>query len=111
MKNSYIENISKEFNYYKSLGENTFKQLSDSELQWAPNQDSNSIAIIVKHLSGNMLSRWTNIFLEDGEKPWRLAAYTTDRSVLFDFITSRTIVRSLWLCVCVFDPKRSFKLG
>ena len=72
MKNSYLESLFKEFNYYKFLGENTFNQLSDSELQWAPNQDSNSIAIIVKHLSGNMLSRWTNVFLEDGEKSWRL---------------------------------------
>jgi len=68
MKNSYIENISKEFNYYKSLGENTFKQLSDSKLQWVPNQDSNSIAIIVKHLSGNMLSRWTNTFFRRRRK-------------------------------------------
>ena len=68
---AYLENISKEFNYYKSLGEKTMDQLSDTELNWVPNEESNSIATIVKHLSGNMLSRWTNIFNEDGEKPWR----------------------------------------
>ena len=68
MKNSYIESISKEFNYYKSLGENTFKQLSDSELQWAPNQDSNSIAIIVKHLSGNMVIKMDEYFFRRRRK-------------------------------------------
>lgn len=97
MKNSYIDNISKEFNYYKSLGENTFKQLSDSELQWAPNQDSNSIAIIVKHLSGNMLSRWTNIFLEDGEKPWRLR----DEEFVIETSNKDTVLKqwnSGWTC-------------
>jgi len=67
----YLKSVSKEFNYYKSLGEKTMSQLSDAELNWTPNKESNSIATIVKHLSGNMLSRWTNIFNEDGEKPWR----------------------------------------
>jgi len=71
MKNSYLESLSKELNYYKSLGEKTIEQLSDAEMNWHPNQESNSIATIVKHLSGNMLSRWTNIFNEDGEKSWR----------------------------------------
>ena len=46
-------------------------QLSDTELNWTVNEESNSIATIVNHLSGNMLSRWTNIFKEDGEKSWR----------------------------------------
>jgi len=40
-------------------------------LQWQPNEDSNSITIIVKHIVGNMLSRWTNFLTEDGEKTWR----------------------------------------
>ena len=71
MKAPYLESVSKEFYYYKSLGEKTMNQLSDTELNWAPNKGSNSIATIIKHLSGNMLSRWTNIFNEDGEKSWR----------------------------------------
>jgi hypothetical protein len=66
-----LESVSKEFNYYKSLGEKTIGQLSDAELNWTLNEESNSVATIVKHLSGNMLSRWTNIFNEDGEKSWR----------------------------------------
>ncbi len=66
-----VESILKLFNYYKSLGERTFEALSDEELHWEPAPDANSISIIVKHLWGNMLSRWTNFLTEDGEKDWR----------------------------------------
>jgi len=65
------ENILKLFGYYKSLGERTFAVLSDEELHLEPATDANSISIIVKHLWGNMLSRWTNFLTEDGEKDWR----------------------------------------
>jgi len=68
MKAAFLQSLSKEFNYYKLLGEKTLVQLSDTELNWTPNEASNSPATIVNHLSGNMLSRWTNIFNEDGEK-------------------------------------------
>lgn len=61
----------KRFLYYKALGDETFAQLSDEQLFWQPNQESNSIAVIVKHLSGNMISRWTDFLTEDGEKSWR----------------------------------------
>jgi hypothetical protein len=66
-----IQNTLKLFNYYKDLGEKTFAVLSDEELHLEPSTDANSIAIIVKHLNGNMLSRWTNFLTEDGEKDWR----------------------------------------
>ncbi len=66
-----IENILKLFSYYKSLGERTFEVLSDEELHLEPATDANSVSIIVKHLWGNMLSRWTNFLTEDGEKEWR----------------------------------------
>lgn len=69
--NTYLSSIQKQFNYYKSLGEKTFSQLTDEQLFWEPNEVNNSIAIIVKHISGNMLSRWTNFLTEDGEKEWR----------------------------------------
>jgi len=68
---SYLTSIIKQFEYYKSLGDKTFEQLSFDEIQKELVQDSNSIAIIVKHLVGNMLSRWTHFLTEDGEKPWR----------------------------------------
>lgn len=71
MTNSYLSSIVKQFEYYKSLGDKTFKQLTDEEIHWQNNTESNSIAIIVKHVVGNMLSRWTNFLTEDGEKTWR----------------------------------------
>ncbi len=58
----------KRFEYYKSLGDKTFNQLTEEQLFWQYNDESNSIAIIVKHIAGNMLSRWTNFLTEDGEK-------------------------------------------
>ncbi|MXV50086.1 DUF1572 domain-containing protein [Pedobacter sp. HMF7647] len=71
MVNYYLESISKQFEYYKLLGERTFSQLKDEQLFWKYNDDSNSIAVIVNHLSGNMLSRWTDFLTSDGEKEWR----------------------------------------
>jgi hypothetical protein len=68
---SYLSSIIKQFEYYKMLGDKTFGQLTFEELQWQSQEDSNSISIIVKHLFGNMLSRWTNFLTEDGEKTWR----------------------------------------
>jgi len=67
----YIESVTKQFKYYKSLGEKTFSQLSDDDLFKQFNDESNSIAIIVKHMSGNMMSRWTDFLTTDGEKEWR----------------------------------------
>jgi uncharacterized damage-inducible protein DinB len=69
--NSYLSSTIKQFEYYKSLGDKTIGQLSFEDLQNEVAKDSNSIAIIVKHLVGNMLSRWTNFLSEDGEKEWR----------------------------------------
>jgi hypothetical protein len=68
---NYLESIRKQLTYYQMLGEKTFEQLSEAQLFWRCNADSNSIAIIVKHLWGNMLSRWTNFLEADGEKAWR----------------------------------------
>lgn len=67
----YIKSVLFEFNRYKTLGDNTFAQLSDENLLWKYGEENNNIAQIVKHLSGNMLSRWTNFSTEDGEKEWR----------------------------------------
>jgi len=67
----YLKSAITQFAYYKKLGEKTFAQLNDADLFWQFNAESNSIAIIIKHLSGNMLSRWTNFLITDGEKEWR----------------------------------------
>lgn len=61
----------KRFEYYKSLGDKSFEQLSDEQIFWQYNEESNSIAVIVHHVAGNMLSRWTHFLTEDGEKSWR----------------------------------------
>jgi hypothetical protein len=71
MINDYLESAKKQFEYYKVLGEKTFAQLSDEQLFWQYNEESNSITTIVKHLWGNMLSRWTDFLNTDGEKEWR----------------------------------------
>jgi len=67
----YIKSALFEFRRYKNLGDKTFARLSDIELCWKYGEHDNSIAQIVKHLSGNMLSRWTNFLTEDGEIEWR----------------------------------------
>ncbi len=66
-----LKSIVKQFEYYQSVGEKTFGQLDDKDLFWQYNEQSNSIAIIVNHLWGNMLSRWTDFLTADGEKEWR----------------------------------------
>jgi hypothetical protein len=71
MEKDYLESSIKLFEYYKLLGEKAIEQLSDDKLFWQYNEDSNSIAIIVQHLWGNMLSRWTDFLTTDGEKEWR----------------------------------------
>lgn len=71
MEDNYLDSVKKQFEYYKLLGDRTFAQLSEEDLFWQYDPESNSIAITVKHLWGNMLSRWTNFLTEDGEKTWR----------------------------------------
>lgn len=67
----YLTTVIKRLKYYKELGEKTFEQLNDKDLHYLPTSESNSIAIIIQHLAGNMLSRFTNFLTEDGEKEWR----------------------------------------
>ncbi len=57
--------------YYKELGDNTFAQLNEADFHYQPNESSNSIAVIIQHMAGNMLSRWTDFLHSDGEKEWR----------------------------------------
>ncbi|SFJ18871.1 DUF1572 domain-containing protein [Myroides guanonis] len=71
MNLDYLTSVKKQFAYYKQLGDKTFDQISDENIFWQYNPESNSIAIIVKHLWGNMMSRWTEIFTTDGEKETR----------------------------------------
>lgn len=68
---NYLKNVVFEFHRYKTMGDKTFAQLNDEDILWKFTQTDNSISIIVKHIVGNMLSRWTNFLTEDGEKLWR----------------------------------------
>jgi len=68
---SYLEDSLAVFAYYKKLAERAMDQLTDEQLFATLDDEANSIAIIVKHMSGNMLSRWTGFLTTDGEKPSR----------------------------------------
>lgn len=71
MNEDFLTSAKRQFEYYRHLGEQTIEQVPEDKLFWQFNEESNSIAIIVKHLHGNMLSRWTDFLTADGEKVWR----------------------------------------
>jgi hypothetical protein len=68
---NFIESARKQFMQARTLGEKSMEQVPDDKISWQYNPESNSIATIVKHMAGNMLSRFTDFFTSDGEKPWR----------------------------------------
>ena len=69
--NEFLQSAIKRLKSYKELGDKTFAQLTDNDLHFQPNEASNSIAVIIQHMAGNMLSRWTDLLSSDGEKEWR----------------------------------------
>ncbi|OYU53892.1 MAG: hypothetical protein CFE25_17550 [Chitinophagaceae bacterium BSSC1] len=86
----FLKDCIKRFQYYKELGDKTLDQVNQEELHWMPSSESNSIALIIQHLHGNMKSRWTNFLTEDGEKPWRnrdqeFEPQTCTKAQAFDF--------------------------
>ncbi|MFN8236631.1 MAG: DUF1572 domain-containing protein [Chitinophagales bacterium] len=90
MQTNYLTSAHKLFAYYKKLGEEAMAQVGEKELFHQPDEDSNSIAIIVQHLAGNMLSRWTDFLTTDGEKEWRnrdaeFEANITNRAALLEY--------------------------
>lgn len=66
-----LEGLRKEFLRYKTVGEKSLAQATDDALNRIPSADGNSIAMIVRHISGNLVSRFTDFLTADGEKPWR----------------------------------------
>jgi uncharacterized damage-inducible protein DinB len=68
---SYLEDSIALFRFYKKMAEGAIEQVTDEQLFATLDEEMNSIAIIVKHMSGNMRSRWTNFLTSDGEKPDR----------------------------------------
>lgn len=88
---SYVKDSTDLLRYYKKLAERAMEQCPDESLFAALDQESNSIAIIVKHMAGNMRSRWTDFLTRDGEKPDR------NRDTEFeDAPKTRTELLALW---------------
>ncbi|MGD6900065.1 DUF1572 family protein [Bacillus infantis] len=67
----YLTIVNEQFKHFKERAEKGIQQLSEDELHWKPSEDSNNIAIILQHLSGNMHSRWVDFLTADGEKSYR----------------------------------------
>lgn len=87
----YMKTITARFNSMKVTAEKTFDQLDEDMLFWRANEQSNSISVIVKHMSGNMVSRWSDFLHTDGEKSSR------DRDGEFeDTITNRNDLLDVW---------------
>jgi hypothetical protein len=106
LETNYLKSIKQQFEYYKILGEKAIEQLEEEQLFIALNEDSNSIATIVKHISGNMLSRWTDFLTSDGEKEWR------NRDAEFENdINSKTELLVIWNkgWSCLFDAINPLK--
>jgi len=104
--NDYLVSVKKQFLYYKTLTDKAMSQLTEEQLFYSTNDDTNSIAIIVKHLNGNMLSRWTDFLTTDGEKDWR------NRDEEFDnpYTDKETLLKRWeegWKCL--FDALESLK--
>lgn len=91
MEKLYINSVLKQLTHFKNLAYLTFERLTDEELNWQFSKETNSIATIAKHISGNMLSRWTNIFTEDGEKIWR----QREKEFEHEYISKESLV-SIW---------------
>lgn len=106
MDSNYIDSVKKLFLYYKIIAEKAMHQLEPGQLFTSANEDTNSIAVIVKHLSGNMLSRWTDFLTSDGEKDWRdRDGEFEENPELVDANQAKTELLAVWEkgWQCLFD--------
>jgi hypothetical protein len=97
----YLEDAIANFRGYKKLAEGAFVQVSDEQFFLALDEEANSIAVIIKHMVGNMLSRWTDFLTSDGEKPNR----NRDMEFVITPETTRDGLLADWEkgWACVFD--------
>jgi hypothetical protein len=104
---NYLDDARKAMRAYKKLAEKAFDQLKDDEYFVTLDEESNSVAVVMKHMAGNMISRWTDFLTTDGEKP--------DRNRDYEFVivpdTTKDEMRDFWErgWQCVFaalDPLR-----
>ena len=91
LEQQYLSIAITQFRHFKERAELAFSQLTDDELHWKPSEESNTIAIIIKHLSGNMHSRWVDFLTTDGEK-----SYRNRNDEFFDELLSREELLYKW---------------
>ncbi|PYS75138.1 MAG: hypothetical protein DMF73_01650 [Acidobacteria bacterium] len=103
----YLEDALRTFRDYKKLAERAFEQIDDEDFFRTIDRESNSIAVNMKHLAGNMLSRWTDFLTTDGEKPER------DRDMEFVMLpqTTKAEMVAYWDkgWQCTFDAVQPLK--
>src|SRR5579864_5125525 len=104
---AYLDESFRTFRGYKRMADGALAQVSDEEFFRMPDPESNSIALIVKHVAGNLRSRWTDFPTTDGEKP--------DRNRDQEFETSQGATREQWMqqwesgWTCIFETLASLK--
>ena len=107
MGQHYLDDALRRFRDYKKLAERAFAQISDEDFFRTLDEESNSIAINMKHMAGNMISRWTDFLTTDGEKPER------NRDLEFVMLpeTSKDDMLAYWErgWQCVFDAVEPLK--
>lgn len=103
---TYLDSAIKRFLTYKTLGDMTFAQLEEKDFFFQPSEESNSIAVIIQHLHGNMLSRWTDFLTTDGEKEGR----NRDEEFSPPHCTAKELI-ALWETGwrCLIDTLRSLR--
>ena len=96
----YLKSIVKSFNGLKQLSDKALSQLAENNFHYTPDPESNSIAVIMKHIAGNMISRWTDFFTSDGEKQNR----NRDSEFIDEFKTHEELMK-FWErgWKCLFD--------
>ena len=97
----YLDDARKAMRAYKKLAEKALDQLKDDEYFVKLDDESNSVAVVMKHMAGNMFSRWTDFLTTDGEKPNR----NRDYEFVIESDTTKDNVRDYWErgWQCVFD--------
>ena len=98
---NYFDDALKSFRSYKKLAEKAFAQLKDEEFFITLDEEANSVAVIMKHMAGNMFSRWTDFLTSDGEKPNR----NRDMEFVIESKTTKSDVIDYWErgWACVFN--------
>ncbi len=94
----YLKSAERQFRMYKMLADKAIERVDDKGLDWRPDAESNSIHTIIKHMWGNMLSRWTDFLTTDGEKPWR----TRDAEFEDDMYSREEVIQKWeegWTCL------------